>query len=468
MKKIVLIVIAVLAAIMIFLPKYIGMQFASGLQDTVDTLNQKTMYEISVDELNSQWTSTTAILDIKLKMPDVADQGADLSVKVDLNASHGPFLGSGDASIGLLHTVINSQDAELPRDLVLEDASAPIFNIDAHTGLFGATHYTMNLAGLSYTDINTGMTFSFSGLLGKGTSSSNGYTFTGNSLEMKIFMGDEEVVAFEDLNMDSTSDVGIAQMMSMGLYNSESTVSIADVTINSLVDDTQTSVRDTTMLITTSLDEATQLGDMSFKTTMTEFAAPSMNITDLIVVFDVNNLQAKFMRAYQEFTAKSMEYMADPVAMQTATQAFLDEHLLEQLQQNPEYNLSELRGKVNGSEFNGHVFMKLTDVLQLPATLEDPNFWVENGEMDTLMRMEKAAAEFFTAEFIKTQLAGNPQFLSMSEEEQTTLIAQQTQATLAALVEQGMLQTEGADYRFTFTLKDTQAELNGQPMPLPF
>ena len=201
---------------------------------------------------------------------------------------------------------------------------------------------------------------------------------------------------------------------------------------------------------------------------MTEFAAPSMNITDLIVVFDVNNLQAKFMRAYQEFTAKSMEYMADPVAMQTATQAFLDEHLLEQLQQNPEYNLSELRGKVNGSEFNGHVFMKLTDVLQLPATLEDPNFWVENGEMDTLMRMEKAAAEFFTAEFIKTQLAGNPQFLSMSEEEQTTLIAQQTQATLAALVEQGMLQTEGADYRFTFTLKDTQAELNGQPMPLPF
>jgi uncharacterized protein YdgA (DUF945 family) len=276
------------------------------------------------------------------------------------------------------------------------------------------------------------------------------------------------VVAFEDLNMDSTSDVGIAQMMSMGLYNSESTVSIADVTINSLVDDTQTSVRDTTMLITTSLDEATQLGDMSFKTTMTEFAAPSMNITDLIVVFDVNNLQAKFMRAYQEFTAKSMEYMADPVAMQTATQAFLDEHLLEQLQQNPEYNLSELRGKVNGSEFNGHVFMKLTDVLQLPATLEDPNFWVENGEMDTLMRMEKAAAEFFTAEFIKTQLAGNPQFLSMSEEEQTTLIAQQTQATLAALVEQGMLQTEGADYRFTFTLKDTQAELNGQPMPLPF
>jgi uncharacterized protein YdgA (DUF945 family) len=477
MKKILLIIVAIVVAVVIFLPKFISMQLASGLQNTVDTINEKTAYEVSIEEINSGWMSTQAVLNVALKMPDFGATPAtmtgemlDISAMVNVNVSHGPILTSGDSLIGLLHTVISAQNPTLPPALVLatQDQDASIFSIDANTALFGKTDFVSTVLGMTYTDPESGMVAAFSGLNSQGSLSSNGYTFIGNTESVTIGSDEMQVATINNITLEGSSDVGMMQMMTQGLYNSESTISIADMAFTNMFDGSQTTVTDTEMLVITTLDDATDMGDVIIKTTMSQFNATDMNIADLIMTIDVKNLQAKFMRAYVEFSAKSSEYMTDPVAMQDAMQAFLDEHLLEQLQQNPEYNVSELSGKVNGSEFNGQVLTKLTNVTELPSTMEDPAFWVQHADVDTQMSMQKGAAEFFAAEFVKTQLAGNPQFLSMSEEEQQQILTQQVQGTLAALVQQGMLVAEGDDYQFSFTLKESAALLNGNPMPLPF
>lgn len=479
MKNILLILIAIVAAIIIFLPKYISVQFASGLQATIDTVNAKSSYKVSIEEINSGWASTQAVLNVALKMPNLdvnptamTDATFNIFTIVEVNASHGPILSSGDSLVGLLHTVISTQNASMPASIVLASNDAPVFKIDASTALFGGTDFISQIVGLTYTDTKSGMVVSFSGLQSQGRISSNGYTFTGNTESIVAGSGEVQIAAVNNITIETTSDLGMIQMITQGLYNSESTISIADIVFTSVLDGSLTTVTDSKMLATTTLDEATDMGDITIKTTMAQFDAMDINIADLLVVMDVKNLQAKFMRAYQDFSVNSMDYVTDPAAMQNAMQAFLDSHLLEQLQHNPEYNISVLSGKIGAGkvdigEFNGRLMTKLANITELPDTMENSDFWMQHANVDAQMTMQKGAAEFFVKQFIKTQIAGSPEFLGMNEDEQQQVLTQQTQATLGALVQQGMLMADGEDYKFTFTLKEAAAALNGEPMPLP-
>ena len=469
MKKILLIVVAIIVVLLVFMPKYVGMQFASGLQNTVDTINAKTAYKVSIEEVNSGWSSTEAVLNLGLDMSALNDVSADvpaLSVTVNVKASHGPILTSGNNLIGLLHVLIVSQQSALPDAFVLAMQNSPIFKVDAVTGLFGGTDFTSDILGFTYTDNDSDFMLSFDGMQSQGSLANNGYQFSGTANAFSVNSQGVEMISVSNIDMNGASDMGLMQMIEQGLYNSESSLNIGKFVYTNAFDGSQSQAINTKVVAITTLDDATDMGDVMIKTSLAEFASSDMQLSDIIVTIEVNNLQAKFMRAYQEFATKNMEYVAEPAAMENALNTFLKEHLLEQLQQNPEYNISEISGVVNGASFNGEILTKLVNVTELPLSMEDTGFWMQHTNINTQMSMQKAAAEFFAKQFMLAQVAGNPQFSSMSEEEQEQILESQSIATLDALVQQGMLVREGEDYKVSFTLKDATAELNGNVIPL--
>jgi uncharacterized protein YdgA (DUF945 family) len=144
----------------------------------------------------------------------------------------------------------------------------------------------------------------------------------------------------------------------------------------------------------------------------------------------------------------------------------MQDNLLEQVQAEPEYNFTNISGKVNGSEFEGKILAKIAGVTELPATLEDTAFWMQHAVVDSKMTMQREAALFIAGEMVKAQLAGNPQVAAMSLEEQAQLIAQQAEATLTGMAQQGMITVSEDGYEVVFTMQNAEAMLNGNPIPL--
>ena len=106
----------------------------------------------------------------------------------------------------------------------------------------------------------------------------------------------------------------------------------------------------------------------------------------------------------------------------------------------------------------------------MPDVLEDPGFWLSKAGVDSAITLDKAMALWVGEKMLVSQLQGDPQMASqMTNKEIKDLAVQQAGAMIETLSQQGMvIATEDGDYQMMFTLKDSQATLNGNPMPLPF
>jgi uncharacterized protein YdgA (DUF945 family) len=66
-------------------------------------------------------------------------------------------------------------------------------------------------------------------------------------------------------------------------------------------------------------------------------------------------------------------------------------------------------------------------------------------------------------------MMSDPNAAGMTEEEISAIAAQQVEGMIGMFTQQGMITvTPEGMHEMTFTMKDGQAMLNGNPMPLPF
>jgi uncharacterized protein YdgA (DUF945 family) len=466
MKKVLIFALVLIIAVALVGPKIVGSQLQGGIQDTVNAINKNPNYTASITSLESTWFTTTAEVSIGLDMPEYTGQvPVDFSVNVNLNSHHGPILTRDGFAIAWLHTLIQTKSTETPEGLVLP-VNKPFYQFKGITGLLGTTTYQDEVATINYTDPETGGTVVFSGLQGFGEISGSGlsYKATADSMNMAI----ENTLDFDvqGLTINVKSSESLAVMMSQGLYDANSTLGIDVVTFKDLMLGTESRTVDTKLTVLTEYDRTNGMGNVKITTTIASLDTSDMALTDVNTVIELNKLQAKFLLAYQDFSNKMMANIADPTQVENDLQAFMQDHLLEQLQASPEYNISKLSGKINGSEFDGKIMAKLSGVTELPMSLEDPAFWMQHTVIDSKMKMQKGAAQFIATQVVSSQLLANPQFMQLGEEERTQIINQQVEGMLAGLVQQGMITLEDEEYITTFTMVGGAALLNGNPIPL--
>jgi hypothetical protein len=469
MKKFLIFALTLVLAAALIGPKIVASQFASGIQNTVDLINKNPSYTASVISMDNRWFSTKAEVAVGMNIPDMSDitgeTHADLSINLDVTASHGPFIINNGFAFGWLHTVVQTQSTKLPKGLVFPN-SEPFYKFDGITGLLGTTTYQDRIAAMDYTDPTTQTTVAFAGLTGNGEISGAGLEYKADA--DNISMDVENMLNFNIANVafDIQSSTSITAMLSQGLYDSNISFSTQLITFNDVMKGTEVRVTDTKLVGISDYDKETDLGNLAMTTTVALVDTPDMNLSDLTSIIEIKNIQAKFLLAYQDFSNKMLKNMADPAQVQTDLDTFMNKYLLDQLQANPEYNFSEISGKINGSQFRGKIMAKLGEITELPNAIEDTAFWMQNVILVSDMLIEKNAAEFIANMVVTKQLLTNPNFTALSQEEQADIISQQVQGTIEGVVQQGMVSLEGEDYSMVFTLEGGVAMLNGNQIPL--
>lgn len=469
MKKVLIFVVVLIVAAVLIGPKIVGSQLQGGIRDTVDVINKTPNYTASIIRLESTWFTTNAKVSIAFNMPDMTEitgQGPlDLSVDVNVTSHHGPILISDGFALGLLHTIIQTDNTNIPQEIVLL-GDKPFYQFNGVTGLLGTTTYQDEIAAINYTDPNTGGTVLFNGLLGNGAISSGGIAYKATAESVKVVV--ENIANFEikGIAFDLNSSESIAVMLSQGLYNSNSTFSMDLISFNDIVQNKEVRIVDTGVVALSDYNKDSDLGNIKVTTSIASLDSEDMNLSDVNAVIEFNNLQAKFLLAYQDFSKKMMDNINSPAIIESELQTFMQDNLLAQLQANPEYNISKLSGKINGSEFDGKIMAKLSGATEIPNPLDDPAFWMQHTVVDSKMMMQKDAAGFIAAIVVSSQLSANPQFLVLGDEERAQIINQQISGMLSGLAQQNMITIEGEEYITTFTLEGGKALLNGNPIPL--
>ena len=103
----------------------------------------------------------------------------------------------------------------------------------------------------------------------------------------------------------------------------------------------------------------------------------------------------------------------------------------------------------------------------LPDAIESPAFWLQHIMANGQINADQSAALWLAADTIKTQIKADPSAAQMTEDEINAIAQQQATPMLQGMQQQGLFTETTTGYQMVFSLKDGQALLNGNPMPLP-
>jgi hypothetical protein len=211
------------------------------------------------------------------------------------------------------------------------------------------------------------------------------------------------------------------------------------------------------------LDDDAGLADFNSDFSLASLSFPGFSLNDMVMNTQVNNLEQAFLNAYNDMNKAVMQ---DPQRAEQIMQQAMQEYLLPQLMAEPEFNITQLTGVINGGNIDITSSNKLLGVTSLPDTMENNDFWLEHLSSNSQMDVQDSAAKFISAMVLETQLAANPEFAALEPEQRAQIIDQQSAATLEGLVQQGLLTKTADGYSMSFDMQDGKAVLNEAPIPL--
>ncbi|MBF7073346.1 YdgA family protein [Glaciecola sp. MH2013] len=468
MKKII-IPIATLAAVGLIGPKVTGNGFNSSLDSFIESVNANPGYTATIDSRSIGWFSTEAVLtfglptdmyeDLGLSASDIAELSDTMSFTLNIEAQHGPVLTLNGFGLGL-SAFKSTSNEDTFREYLDYAADKRFYSLAGEVGLFGGTSYTDAIPSFSVNaENNNGNDVLFSGWNGVGTDGDSS-TYSGEMAEFTV-VGEGNDLKVADVKLDLNIELPLSEVLNNVFYNSSSTFSVGSVVLNMPVEEIGFDMHNVVVdfISTTSKDAA--LMDMDINYAIESLSAPEFKAKELVVKTEINNLERVLFETLQELGN-------DPLQMEAAMQDLMENKLLPQLAANPEINITELSGSINGGTIDAKVLTKLQGIEEMPTMLEDPSFWISKAILDADINMDKTMAMYVGSQVVASQMAADPSTSGMSDDEIMQIASQQVEGMLGMFAAQGMLVvSEEGDYSMTFKLENGEALLNGNPMPLP-
>lgn len=469
MKKII-ISVAAIAVVGLVAPKFTGAGINEGLDNFVANVNTAPGYTATIESRETSWFSSAAVVKVGIDPAMFADLDLapsdmqnfeELSANINVTAQHGPFLTLNGLGLGLSAWKAEVDESVLREYLSYADDKR-FYSVAGKVSLFG---------GLSFEDTMPKFTviaqdgddesITVSGWSGKGTASSGGATYAG-ATDLVTVSADGVTFEMKSLTLESSIEGDWTAAMKGDFYNSTSQFGITSISLDMPMLDTKASLDKLIVDVKTEKSEDGKLMDMDINYAVESIEAPQFSGRDLIVKSEINNLERAFFKAYQEASA-------NPAQMEQAMADIIETKLLPQLQASPEFNITEMSGKVADGNFSGKIMTKVTGINSLPEPLEDPAFWASKTVVDSKLKLDKAMALWVGEQVVISQIQADPNAAGMTNEEIKAIAAEQVEGMIGMFAQQGMI-TVNADgeYEMTFTMQDGQAMLNGNPMPLPF
>lgn len=466
MKKLIILGI-IIATLGLAGPKIIGSGVNQKIEAWVNAVNQTPGYRVQLINSETHWFSTLATVNVGLDpvlFGDMASDPAmdelfeDLSANLLVTIQHGPFLSLNGLSLGLLAAKADVSETLL-RDHLIYNEDESLYSLAIDLSLFGNASYSDRIPEFKLRDMDT---ISFSGWHGSGSMSSSHYDYQG---EMDSFTAALDTEKFEVTSMTLAMEAegSLITVLSTPFYDSYVDFAIGSISVsNSATDDDIVSLKNFQISGTSDIGRDGQLMDVALSYGIEEMKAPGFNASDLLLKGQLNNLEKGFITALQ----KAGE---NPSALEQLG-ALFDGSILPQLKASPEFNITELSGKIYEGGFSGKMLTKLTGINDMPANMFDPGYWLSKLVIDSSLEMEKASALWLAKTIMASQLQSNDDMSSlMSNTEIESMAAQQAEATVNMLTTQGMILVNSKDnFEVTLSIKDGQVSLNGKPIPLPF
>lgn len=469
MKKIKLLV-TVAAISVAIAPKIIGLYIIENLNSRVAQINQIPSYRAKVKEVNSGWFTSSAVIELSLSLPEMdAELQNAFTFQLNFNAQHGPILLGDQPGIGREAWSISYRGEQLRKHLDYA-ADQAFYTYNAKTNLFGITSINDKIQPFSAqtTENNAPVNIQFSGYTGAGDIKGEQISYAGK-VDKVSFAGSGKLATIENIQVDSHLNASIEQIFSGDMYDSLSKVSINSINL----DDTENSALKSTIKNTViNVESVTEKANKLFHI-LSSYAVESYDVMgsvgqNLLLNLDLKNLSSDFFKAYQaQMQEVAQSPQSDPVAVQQQLLEFINNNVLDLLIASPEMNMAQLSGTIDTGKFNAQLLTKIVNVTALPDNLLDNGFWLSHLQASTHIEMDKNVAELLAVQIVKSQLKSNPQMADASAEQIDEIALQQAPIMIDNLIQQGLLQVTATGIKLVAELKDSQAILNGNPVPLP-
>lgn len=470
MKKTLLISASIIALTAVIAPKFVGNSFNQKLDSMIVLINQNPVYSASVKSRSNAWFSSTATIHIAFDSSSFADENtpeiqnvfSDMNADIVVNAQHGPILTQNGLSLGWLSWSAKVEGDSL-RDTLDFDADTPIYQITNHTNLFGKSSFNDKVPSFSMQGDEVFTQFAFSGWNGSGSFSDTQANYQG-LLKSFSFAGVFGEFELNEWQMTSDLQGNLMDAMAGNFNDTTASMQIQDISFKSVVEEEATVLTEFDMDVVADFDEATDLLDYQINFSLNQLTTPELNLSSVKVNTQVNNLKEQFFKAYQSLLSEAGQ---DPAKMQENLDTLMQTELLGQLQAEPEFNISSFSAKLNQGNITGSLNSKIHQVTALPDPIESPAFWIQHLMTDAQLNADDSVALWLAINLTKSQIKAAPSAAQMTDEEIASIAQQQAPAMLQGLQQQGLLTKTDSGYEMTFSLKEGQALLNGNPMPLP-
>ncbi|WP_395344725.1 DUF945 family protein [Ningiella sp. W23] len=466
MKKLIISVTVILLCIALIGPKLAGNSLNQSLDNYAEALNSSGVYKIDINDRSESWFNTSAILTLRVVIPEAFDQPESeiFSVDIDFKAQHGPILTDNGVGLGWVSWTTSAAGDSLGALINVEE-DGPLYFASGKIGIFGGgTSISDKMLPFTYTDPETQVTMSVNGWEGNGFFGNDSTSYSGEFGGMNVNAGEVLETTLGNWEFRLDADASYMDIVEGKLYNGTIGFTLDSLKVNNEIDNSVVNITNFMLEAITSLDSTNDTADIQTNFQVERLDATEMLIEQIQLNTQINKLSQSFARAYQQM---NNDILQEPERAAETMQDFMQEHLLVQLQTEPEFNITQLEAQVDGGNFSMVSNNKLSGINSLPDTMEDPAYWLQHTVSDTQLTVDKPAALFIAKQVLKAQLANNPQIADMEEAQFNELLTQQSEATLGGLVQQGMLSETENGFTMSFSLSGGKAELNGNPMPLP-
>ena len=464
--------VAVVVGGLLVAPRFVGNHVESRMNELIASVDANPMIEVRWSEYHHGWFSSGGVLDVRLTVPvteveppPVAAAGTaapivktemttvDFQYRLDL--AHGPVILDSGVTLALA-----SWTGEIMHNDALDatlswDRSSPLYWQSGRITLGGNLQVQETVSPFSLSGDQVSATFS--GYQGSGKETNGTLAYSGEAASL-VVNGPEDSVKFEGFRFEMEMDADLAKVMQGSLYNMDGLLSVDQV-----LSGEGSGIRNLQVEINAKLNEDESLADIHAGYRVQEVFGGEISLSDLGFDVVLTNYSAAFNRRYNELVQQTL--FQNNLSPETI-QAVWKESLPLLLQSNPTMRLENLRFTLPEGSFNSEVSLSLNGMDLQGQSLDSPEFWLQNLVLNASASADKPLAERLARQFVRNQAANNPD-LQLSEAELERASAQQASMMLAMLGAQGMLREEGEQFRLDFRMTNGQANLNGQPIPLP-
>jgi uncharacterized protein YdgA (DUF945 family) len=472
MKKAAIGLVGVLVILGLGLPPLLGMMTESSFRESLGTMDENPMLDISVESFDRGWFSSEARIAVGLDAdyasriaalddPNANDLAAaaiaDTTATFIVDVDHGPFVLHDGFYVGLSRFVATlDDDSAVINEIRTRFAMPYLVEIRGRMGLTGAFNFDADVPPVDFADENG--QFVFSGLLVEGSYRGSNLTTSGHidevSFEFQNGAGRIRGIRFDGDNERLNSYIWTGPM--------EMAVDSVIVTNPLLGAEPMFNLSRLRVAGDTRADPTGELvsGTLVYAVDSVEANSDFM-LRNAELSLKLNNLSVAALETYYD-TVLTLD-PANPLAALTAMQQMGTELL----RHDPSIAIAPLHFEYDGEPFTANIEVRTVGGSQAQLNFSNPMMLASLFEVSADATTSKTLATELATMIVTSQLAAAFEGQELPPGQDIAQIAaQQAEVMLSTFVGQGLVTEVGDGYTTNIEYANGQVTVNGTPLPL--